>query len=810
MLLPSERVDWNTRGVPKSADQVERSQPAPALNTVRVPEKLAALFEQAQSYVARYFSDLSSTPERGTLEIQGQRYVLVRAASMSVEFYGMVKSFYREEEEARAVVHALLFDIAHAMGLADAKTFAERMKLTDPIARLSAGPIHFAHAGWAFVDISSESNPSPDENYYLLFDHPYSFESDSWLAANKGTDCPVCMMNAGYSSGWCENSFGLPLVAVEILCRAKGDETCRFIMAPPEQIEAHIARYAERNPELATRIVNYQVPVFFSKRTDRQLLRKNLELEQREQQRARDLAAVNEQLKRDKAELSASKELNERLIEALPGGVIQVGKDGALLRANAEALRILGMSYDSLSHTYVGDFETQTIFEDGSPAAVADYPVSKAMLTGLTQPALTMGVRKPNGDIAWAVFRAVPMRDPSTQEINGAVVSFFDITERKHFEDKLRHTQKLESLGVLAGGIAHDFNNLLVTILGNASFAKSITNPDPRLLPLLDEIESGARRAAELTKQMLDYAGQGKFKLQQVELSTLVREMAKLVKALIPKHVEVHYQFQEGLPLIDADPAQLRQVAMNLITNAAEAMVERPGRVLISVEQRHVSEAELASYIGEASSGSFLCLEVRDTGTGMAEETRSRIFDPFFTTKFRGRGLGMAAVLGIIRSHHGAIRIESKEGVGTGAFVLLPVRQREQPAAPSGDSQSRGTVLVVDDDEGVRALARRALIANGYRVLTAADGTEGVRLFEEHESEIHLVLMDVTMPSMNGLEAIERIRARENRVPIVLSSGYDVGASDIDLRDLRGILEKPYDVRQLLQAVQRALDPSSV
>src|SRR6187455_962830 len=200
------------------------------LNTVRVPDKLVPLFEEAQKYVARYFAEQRADVEHGSLEIGGQRYVLVRAASMSVEFYDMVRRFYGKEEEAHAVAHSLLFDIAHAMGMADAKVFVERMGVSDPIARLSAGPVHFAHAGWAFVDISPESNPSPDEDYYLLFDHPYSFESDSWLAAEKISDCPVCVMNAGYSSGWCEDSFGLSLVSVEILCRAKGDETCRFIM----------------------------------------------------------------------------------------------------------------------------------------------------------------------------------------------------------------------------------------------------------------------------------------------------------------------------------------------------------------------------------------------------------------------------------------------------------------------------------------------------------------------------------------------------------------------------------------------------
>ena len=762
------------------------------LNTVRVPPKLAPLFEQAQRMVTRYFSDLKLAPERGTLEVCGQRYVLVRAASMSVEFFEMVKSLYREDREALAVALNLLFDVAHAMGYADARAFAERMHVRDPMSRLSAGPAHFAHAGWASVDISAESEPSADENYYLLYDHPYSFESDSWRSAGRSTTHPVCVMNAGYSSGWCEFSYGLPLVATEILCRAKGDDACRFIMAPPSRIEHRIASYLERHPDLAPRIVNYHVPGFFSTRTDPQLLRKNLELEQRAQERVREITAINE-------ELRASVELTERVFEALPGGIVHVAASGAIVRANAEALRVLGLRHDELQQRYVEDFETETIYEDGSPAPANEYPVTRAIATGAPQGPTTIGVRKRNGEVSWAMYRAVPTRDPKSLVVTGAVCTFVDITERKRFEDKLRHTQKLESLGVLAGGIAHDFNNLLVAILGNASLARSMPECVPKIGSLLEEVELGARRAAELTKQMLDYAGHGRSRIESVDVAAVVRDMAKLVQALIPKRVELHYHVREGLPRIDADATQLRQVVMNLVTNAAEA---RASRIEISIEHRYVPLLEIERCVGEAVPGEYVCLEVDDDGTGMDPDTAARIFDPFFTTKFKGRGLGMAAVLGIVRGHRGAIGIDSREGSGTRIRVFLPVRSGEAVAAESGE---RGLLLIVDDDDGVRALGRAALGSAGYQVVTAANGAEGLRMFERYRDQLRLILMDVTMPELDGFEALRRIRSTGSNVPVVLTSGYDVDASAAVAASGSGFLEKPYDVAQLLEAVKRAL-----
>jgi len=751
------------------------------LKTVRVPEALAPLFELAQSYVERYFADQKSEPERARIEIAGQRYVLVRAGALSVEFYELVQKLYGQGAEAQSVAHGLLFDLAHGMGLADAETFAQRMDVRDPIARMSAGPIHFAYAGWAFVDISPESAPSPGQEFYLLYDHPYSFESDAWLAAGKPAAHPVCVMNSGYSSGWCEHAFGLPLVAAEILCRAKGDEACRFIMAPPARIEQRIKSYVERHPELASRIVGYKIESFLAKRTDEQLLRSNRDLERREQ---------------------LTRELNARLIEALPGGVVEVSRDGAILNANAEAMRILGFSFDALTRRVVQDFETETIFEDGSPAPASEYPVTKALVSGEPQPALTLGVKRRDGEVSWAVYKAVATRDPATQEVTGAVVTLLDITERKRFEDKLRQTQKLESLGVLAGGIAHDFNNLLVTILGNASFAKSIAGNDLRLGPLLDQIELGARRAAELTRQMLDYSGEGKLKVERLDLAAAVREMARLLSALIPKQVELHYQFQEGLPAVEVDATQIRQVLMNLITNAAESLDDRPGRVVIALEQRFLPEAELDLYEPHSlKPGNFVVLSVKDNGLGMSEETRQRVFDPFFTTKFQGRGLGMAAVLGIMRGHKGAIRIESQEGSGTEVRLLLPARETASVVAPAGE---RGTVLVVDDDQGVLAVARRVLAAHGYRVLTAVNGVEAVACFQQNRSEVRLVLMDMTMPQMNGLDALKHIRLLDAQVPVVLSSGYGASAG-VHSSEFSAILMKPYSFTELLSVVEGSL-----
>jgi signal transduction histidine kinase/ActR/RegA family two-component response regulator len=270
-----------------------------------VPPELEGAFRAAEDVVARYFAEMRLDPTLGTIEISGERYVLVRAASLSVEFFTLVEELFGEgrEREADEFARNILFDLAHAIGKSDAQKFATKMGVDDPIARLSAGPIHFSHTGWAFVDIDPASAPAPNEDYFLIFDHPYSFESDAWLRAGKPRRTPVCIMNAGYSSGWCEASFGMPLVATEVECRACGDARCRFIMAPPSRIEAHLEAHREATPPKGIGRDSIAIPDFFSrKRVEEELRRAHEDLEQRVELRTNELRESNDKLRREMVE----------------------------------------------------------------------------------------------------------------------------------------------------------------------------------------------------------------------------------------------------------------------------------------------------------------------------------------------------------------------------------------------------------------------------------------------------------------------------------------------------------------------------
>jgi PAS domain S-box-containing protein len=399
------------------------------------------------------------------------------------------------------------------------------------------------------------------------------------------------------------------------------------------------------------------------------------------------------------------------------------------------------------------------------------------------------------------------------------VGTILDLTEKKRadeehrvLEAQMQHTQKLESLGILAGGIAHDFNNLLMGILGNAGLV-SLDLPQGPLRDRVGQIETAAQRAAELTHQLLAYAGKARFEIASVDLAELAREMTHLLEISIPKKVRLTYELDEHLPAVDADPTQLRQVVMNLMSNAAEAIGDTGGAVFVRVRTADVEAAELAGAYADPGlePGRYVVLEVEDTGAGMDVDTVRRIFDPFFTTKIAGRGLGLAVVLGIVRAHGGAISVASEPGAGTLVRILLPassvttsnVVRLPEPAT----RRSAATVLVADDDEAVRAVTKDMLERYGYRTLTARDGREALELYEEHARDIDLVLLDMTMPVMDGVETLQALRRLRPEVPVLLSSGHAESEAESRLGDERpsGFIQKPYRPADLAERVRRTL-----
>jgi len=390
---------------------------------------------------------------------------------------------------------------------------------------------------------------------------------------------------------------------------------------------------------------------------------------------------------------------------------------------------------------------------------------------------------------------------------------FRDITQRRYLDEQLRQTQKLESLGVLAGGVAHDFNNLLVSIMGNAALALEIVPKENPASSKLQDLVQAAKQAAHLTRQLLAYAGKGRFLVQPIDLSAFVTEVTHLLQISIPKNVELRLQLANGLPTIEADLGQMQQLIMNLVINGAEAIPEdRAGTVLVTTAAQEVGEDYFPSTTAsnEIMPGTYVILEVADTGSGMTEDTKARIFDPFFTTKFPGRGLGLAAVLGIVGGHKGALQVASTPGRGSTFKVLFPaVEAQAEKAAPSEkwvDLRGTGTILVVDDEEMVRRAAGAMLEQYGYTVLLAQDGQRAIDLFRRVGDQISLVLLDLTMPVMSGEETLRQLKNIRPEVRVVLSSGYnEIEAVQHFSEGLNGFIQKPYTPSQLAEKMKAAL-----
>jgi PAS domain S-box-containing protein len=506
------------------------------------------------------------------------------------------------------------------------------------------------------------------------------------------------------------------------------------------------------------------------------------------------------------------------IIEATTDFIATMDLEGRTIYANGALLRLRG---DATLATARGrplsdqhpDWAVHLLSHQAIPAALAhgfwhgetamldregrEFPVSQLLLVH----------RDDDGQPA---FLSTIIRDISHQK--QAEV------DRMETERRMLQAQKLESLGVLAGGIAHDFNNLLTAMLGNASLARLDLPENSPVHRPLGQIENAAVRAAELCKEMLAYSGRSQLATARTDLSALVEDTTQLLQVSISKKCVLKLELHQPLPAILADPTQIRQIIMNLVINSSDAIGERSGLIRVStgvirIDRRYMEETFLSP---ELALGDYVYLEINDNGCGMPPEVKARIFEPFYTTKFTGHGLGLAAVLGIVRSHHGTIKVYSEPGRGTTFKLLFPaIADSAQPAGKPADAISTwrgaGLALVVDDEETVRAVTARTLESFGFTPLTASDGAEGVRVFREHAGELRLVLLDLTMPHMDGEETYRELYRINPDVPVVLMSGF-AEKDTVDRfagKRLAGFIQKPFDRKRLQAKLRSVLTPAA-
>ncbi len=507
-------------------------------------------------------------------------------------------------------------------------------------------------------------------------------------------------------------------------------------------------------------------------------------------------------------EVRRSEELFREIFDLAPIGMSITSLDGTYLRVNRALCEMLGYGPDELCGmrfaeiTHADDLKANLRLL----GAVVDNELSEYKME-------KRYVRK-DGSLLDVFLQVFALRDTEGRPIQmiGQVV---DLSERKQSEEALRQAQKLESLGVMSGGIAHDFNNLLTAILAQSSLAQAKLPAQSPARGHVEKAVKAAERAANLTQQLLAYSGRGRFEIQPVNLNALIRENLHLFEVAIPKHVQLCSELAPTLPAIDADTGQMQQVIMNLILNGAEALGERNGTVLVRTRARHVLPGERLNVIYSEKAlppGRYVLLEVEDNGSGMDRETLSRIFDPFFTTKHTGRGLGLAAVLGIVRGHGGGLSVESAPQRGTTFRLYFPAGA----GSPNGTgplnvdalrATLRGTVLVIDDEEPVRESVGDILRHEGVDVVLAPDGQTGLDLYEKRRDDIRLVILDLSMPGLSGQETLTRLRRLDARVPVMLSSGFSETETGERFENLgvNGFLQKPYRWDQLVAAVRPLL-----
>ena len=524
------------------------------------------------------------------------------------------------------------------------------------------------------------------------------------------------------------------------------------------------------------------------------------------------LARAKAERRRSEETLRDSEGRLRQVIDLVPHLIFAKDQEGRFILANRAVANAYGTTPEKLLGKTDADFSRSAedvqrlraadleVLESGESKVIPDVPLTdaggKERILEITKIPFTFA----NSDLPSLLGIAIDVTEVKKAE-----------AERRQLEDQMQHLQKLESLGILAGGVAHDFNNILVGVLGNAELALGELPEDSPTRPKIQRIVTSAERAAELVHQLLAYSGQGRFVVERLDLSRITDGVSDLISASISKKADVTVTATHSDAYVEADPAQLHQVLINLMTNASEALGEKTGRITVTTGRMQAGREDLngTAGAGDLPAGEAAFVEVADDGCGMDAETRARIFDPFFTTKFVGRGLGMAAVLGIVRGHDGAIHIDTEQGRGTTVRLMLPLApppsRPDKPRAPRAEDELPDRpILVADDDPAVREFLTEALERSGGTVLLASDGAEAVETYRRRSSDVAVVLLDMTMPVMGGAEALRELRRIHPGVRVVLMSGFseELATTALGNRGPDGFLQKPFSPEILIRKIR--------
>ncbi len=518
---------------------------------------------------------------------------------------------------------------------------------------------------------------------------------------------------------------------------------------------------------------------------------------------------------RAKERLRRDRDLISRIMETSPVGIVVTDRAGKITFANHRAEEVLGLTRDAITQRTGSVLDWRSTDLEGNPLVEQPSLLKQVLDSGQAAQDDRYTIARPNGHHTLLSTNATPLFD-AADKIDGMVVTVEDITERLMLEAQLRQSQKMESVGQLAAGVAHDINNILTVIQGHAGLLLNVTPPESTSVRSLKQISAASERAASFVRQLLTFSRKQIFRSKILDLNTVLLNLHNMLPQMLGEDIALETRFQPNLPHIEADTGMIEQIVMNLAVNARDAM-PKGGKLLIATSTVEIGAAHLRHH-REAQSGWFVCLTVTDSGCGMDHKVMQRLFEPFFTTKEvgKGTGLGLATIYGMVKQHQGWIEVQSELGAGSTFKVFLPVatESRPAPAAPATEPKpvpgGEETILVVEDETGLLELVRNVLQGYRYRVLVASSGAEALRIWDEHNGQVDLLLTDMIMPGgMTGNDLAAKLRKQKPGLKVIYTSGY---SSELTGKDSSAnntaFLAKPYLPLQLAQTVRKCLDVS--